>query len=54
MVQEVGPFTFQMRNRKYNVSFSDRGRLVTYIQLTQHDYVGEPKDLSQVREISRV
>lgn len=48
MVQEVGPFTFQVRARKYNVTFSDRGRLVTYIQLTQHDFVGEPKDLDQV------
>jgi hypothetical protein len=47
-VEEVGPFTFQMRTRKFNVSFSDQGRLVSYIQLTQHDYVGEPSDLQQV------
>ena len=49
MVEEVGPFTFQMRTRKYDVSFSDRGRLVTYVQLTQHDFVGEPKKLDQVK-----
>ena len=48
MVEEVGPFTFQMRTRKYDVSFSDRGRLVSYVQLTQHDFVGEPKELDQV------
>lgn len=48
VVEKVGPFTFQMRTRKYDVTFSDRGRLVSYVQLTQHDFVGEPKELDQV------
>lgn len=44
-VQEVGPFTFQQRTKKVNVTFSDEGRLVTYITQTQHDFVGDPVTL---------
>ncbi len=47
VVDEVGPFSFEQRSRKVNVTFSDQGRLVSYITLTQHDYVGDPAVLEQ-------
>ena len=46
-VHEVGPFSFQQRTKKINVTFSDEGRLVSYITQIQHEFTGDPEELDR-------
>lgn len=48
VVDEVGPYDFETRTRKYNVTFIADGNLVSYVTLQQAEYRGDPARLDDV------
>jgi len=41
----MGPYDFEQRSKKYNVQFSEDGNLVSYITLTQYEFMGAAEKL---------
>jgi hypothetical protein len=41
VVQELGPYSFQERSKKYNITFSEGGNLVSYVTLYQYELKGD-------------
>jgi hypothetical protein len=47
LLEEAGPFSFVEQSAKFNVSFHEKGRLVSYTTLYQYSFVGDDAQLDQ-------